>query len=86
MASKMLGVEPEAVEEHIYDAVGEVCNMVAGNFKNKLTGISDKCMLSVPTVITGSDYCYHTLSDKGSLQLVVLFEGSRIMLSLELHS
>jgi chemotaxis protein CheX len=39
--------------------IGEICNMAAGNFKNKIVALSDGCMLSVPTVITGKDYSLH---------------------------
>jgi len=46
------GVEAEKVGPEISDALGEVCNMIAGNFKNKISGLSEGCMLSVPTVIT----------------------------------
>ena len=53
MASKMLGVEPDKVGGEISDALGEICNTVAGNFKNKIPGLGDGCMLSPPTVITG---------------------------------
>lgn len=30
------------------DALGEVCNMVAGNFKNKIAGLAEGGMLSPP--------------------------------------
>ena len=56
------------------DAMGEICNMVAGNFKNKISGLSDGCMLSVPTVITGSDYNLHSPADSETLELKLLFE------------
>jgi chemotaxis protein CheX len=58
-ATLMLDLPPEKAAENAWDALGEVANMVAGNFKNKL-GISDKCMLSVPTVITGADYNFRS--------------------------
>jgi CheY-specific phosphatase CheX len=49
IACQMLGVaEAEAAAQAI-DAVGEICNMVAGSFKAKIAGLEDKCMLSVPT-------------------------------------
>jgi hypothetical protein len=60
--------------------------MIAGNFKNKLSGLSDRCMLSVPTVITGADYCFHSLADSGSLEVVMNFEGAPIRVSLEIQS
>src|SRR5258708_26089880 len=54
MASRMLGTDPDIAGPEVWDAMGEICNMVAGNFKNKISGLGDGCMLSVPTVITGS--------------------------------
>lgn len=47
MASKMLGVDLDKVGPEIADALGEICNMVAGNFKNKIAGLDDGCMLSL---------------------------------------
>lgn len=86
MASKMLGLDPGQADEHMWDALGEICNMIAGNFKNKLTGMGDRCMLSVPTVITGGDYSFHSLADRGTLEIPFLFEGAPILISLEIHS
>ncbi len=86
MASKMLGVDPKQADEHMWDALGEVCNMIAGNFKNKLTGMGEGCMLSVPTVITGADYSFHSLADEGQLEVMFRFEGSLVVVALETHS
>jgi chemotaxis protein CheX len=86
MASKMLGIEPKAADEHMWDALGEICNMIAGNFKNKLTGMGDRCMLSVPTVITGADYSFHALADGGPIEVMMIFEGAPILVSLEIHT
>ena len=73
IASKMLGIEIKEVGDQSWDAIGEVCNMIAGNFKNKITGLSDGCVLSPPTVVTGSDYSVHPLSCD-CLQASFLFE------------
>jgi chemotaxis protein CheX len=86
MASKMLGLEPDAVGEQMWDATGEIANMIAGNFKNKLTGMGDRCVLSVPTVITGSDYNCHSLTDSGALDVSFVFENAPIHVGLEIHS
>jgi chemotaxis protein CheX len=86
MASKMLGVDAEKAATEIWDALGEVCNMIAGNFKNKISGLGDGCMLSVPTVITGGDYCCHSSGTAETLQINLLFEGDRIIAALEIHS
>jgi len=85
MASKMLGVEPDKIGSELADALGEVGNMVAGNFKNKVTGLGDGCMLSVPTVIIGNDYEMLSLADSDSLELRLLFESRPIIISLAIH-
>jgi chemotaxis protein CheX len=86
MASKMLGVDLRQADEHMWDALGEICNMIAGNFKNKLTGLGDHCMLSVPTVITGGDYSLHALADAAPMEAVFTFEGGPLVVGLEVHS
>lgn len=85
MASLMLGIDPEKAGPEMWDAVGEICNMVAGNFKNKVTGLGDGCMLSVPTVITGGDYNVHSMVND-DICAVFLFEGEPVVLTLEVHS
>jgi len=87
IASKMLG-EPvhsaECVEQQL-DALGEICNMIAGNFKARIEGLREQCMLSVPTVITGQDYCLHSLGDNDRMEVAILFQGKPIVLRLEVH-
>jgi chemotaxis protein CheX len=86
MTSKMLGVAVDQVDEQMCDALGEIANMVAGNFKNKLTGMADKCMLSVPTVITGSDYSCRSMANTGPMELIFLFENSPVVIAVEVHN
>ncbi len=86
MASKMLGVEPDKVGPEMCDAFGEICNMVAGNFKNKIPGLGDGCMLSVPTVITGEDYSIHSPKNASALEISLLFENLPIVISLKVDS
>jgi len=87
IASKMLGEPAQSVEcvEQQLDALGEICNMVAGNFKARIEGLQEKCMLSVPTVITGQDYALHSLADSDRLEVTLLFQGRPILLRLEIH-
>jgi len=86
MASKMLGVSVSQADEQMWDAMGEIANMIAGNFKNKLTGMADRCMLSVPTVITGSDYSCRSMADTGPLEVTMLFEGAPVTVAVEIHT
>jgi chemotaxis protein CheX len=86
MASKMLGVELDKVGPEVSDAISEVCNMVAGNFKNKIAGLAEGCLLSPPTVVTGSDYSLHSLSESPGFELRLLFEHMPVVISLQIHS
>jgi chemotaxis protein CheX len=85
MATKMLGADGAGAKSQMEDAVGEVCNMVAGNFKNKISGIGDGCKLSVPTVITGTNYSLCTLANDYTMEIDLLFRGSHIVISLQLN-
>lgn len=84
MALRMLGDEPVRDSREIADAFGEICNMVAGNFKNKVPGLGDGCMLSVPTVIVGSNYSVHSLANSPPLQVRLQFENLPMVISLEI--
>ena len=83
MAFKMLGAETDKNGQEVRDAFGEVCNMVAGNFKNKISGLGEGCMLSVPTVITGNDYSLHSLGDSPALEVRLQFENMPLIICLE---
>ena len=85
MASHMLGIDADAAGSEALDAVGEVCNMVAGNFKNKITGMGDRCKLSVPTVITGEDYSLHSLGEDTKIDVSMMLEGAPLLISLEVN-
>lgn len=86
MTSKMLGVDLDKAGPEMPDALGEICNMVAGNFKNKITGMGDGCMLSPPTVISGSDYRMTSQTDDPTLRVRMLFEDMPIVISLQIQT
>lgn len=85
MASKMLGLELDDIGDTMLDAVGEVCNMVAGNFKDKIAGMGDGCQLSVPTVIVGEDYSLRALTNDYAIEVKILFDGSPLVFSIRLN-
>lgn len=60
IASAMLDGAPVREDsESICDAVGELCNMLAGGWKNRLPELASHCSLSVPIVIAGNSYEVH---------------------------
>jgi len=58
--------------------------MIAGNFKNKLA--DERCMLSVPTVVTGEEYSFRSMADGMVMETVISFEGAPVLVRLQLRS
>jgi chemotaxis protein CheX len=85
-ATQMLGGDAASSLSTAQDALGEMCNMIAGNFKGKVSNLADHCMLSVPTVITGGDYSMSTLEPSDGITLALTLDGEPIWLSLIIHS
>jgi chemotaxis protein CheX len=59
VASAMLGGIPVDDEDSLDDAVGEICNMIGGGWKDRVPNLASLCSLSPPTVITGRAYKVH---------------------------
>ena len=85
IAKGMLGDTADSAGQAV-DALGEMCNMIAGNFKNKLAGTDERCMLSVPSVISGGEYRFHSLVKGKSMETVVLFEDAPVSIRLQLQN
>lgn len=56
ITSAMLGIPVHEVNGEVPDAMGEIANMVAGQFRNRLAAIEPPSDISVPTVTMGSDF------------------------------
>lgn len=56
LAGSMLGMAPAEVDGEMTDAMGEIANMIAGGFRLALKSSGIDLAISVPTVITGSDF------------------------------
>ena len=59
MTTCMVGMEMDAVDEAVLDGLGEISNMLAGAWKSKIPALSADCLLSVPTVVRGTQYVVH---------------------------
>lgn len=86
IAGRMLGSTGTVQPSDIADAIAEICNMVAGNFKSKISMLGDQCMLSVPTVIRGDDYEMVSLADGEHIALSLAYDESPIWICLEAHT
>ena len=63
IAGAMLGIAPAEVNGDMPDAIGEISNMIAGAFRTKMTEQGYPWVISIPTVIIGSDFYTRYPSD-----------------------
>jgi chemotaxis protein CheX len=56
LSSKFLMTEYESVNDDVLDAMGELTNMIIGNFKNEIEEYVGTLGLSIPTVIFGRNF------------------------------
>ncbi|MFO1450020.1 MAG: chemotaxis protein CheX [Opitutaceae bacterium] len=73
---------PDAVK----DAMGEVTNMTAGGFKNVLCDLGHLCMLTLPTILRGTNVSLSAV--KGAERHLFRFEcgGSPIVVDLQMKT
>lgn len=72
MSSRMLMCEYDSVNDEVLDAVGEITNMVIGNFKDAAAVMIGPLALSTPTVIFGRNFRARNLN--GQIWTAVPFE------------
>ena len=85
LASKMLQTEIHSFDSQSLDAIGEICNMVAGNLKAKLPGVGDRCSISTPTIISGSSYQMHNPPNSAHYSVCLDFGGQPMWITLDLQ-
>lgn len=58
ITAAMLGMEEDEIEgdEEVHDVIGELSNMIGGDLKSRLCDGGLDCELSIPSIITGSDF------------------------------
>ena len=76
IATKLTGMEFPEMDDTVKDAIGEVCNMLAGAWKGKVPDLSANCGLSIPAVITGHDYNIHVQAPEFNLHHCYRFDDS----------
>ena|SRR5277367_4632509 len=74
MAETLSGAAIQRLNETVKDAVGEICNMVAGAWKARQPLLTSECMLSTPTVVTGTNYQLHNQRPEFRVERYYSFE------------
>ena len=76
IAAKLTGMEFPEIDDTVKDAIGEVCNMLAGAWKGRVPDLSANCGLSIPAVITGRDYNIHVQAPEFRLHHTYCFDDT----------
>jgi len=76
IAARMTGMEFGEIDDTVKDAIGEICNILAGSWKGKVPDLAAHCGLSVPAVITGRDYNLHVQAPEFRLHHAYRFEDA----------
>jgi CheY-specific phosphatase CheX len=85
IASQMLGIPFAEAGAQKCDAVGEICNIVAGSFKAKI-GMGDLCMLSVPTVLSGTNYQIRSREEDFRIESTLIYQGEPLGIALNIRA
>lgn len=85
VAAQMLGatIDERGWQETACDAVGEICNVIAGSFKARV-GSGETCKLTLPMVVMGGEYRIHSLGSKERIELHLLYENAPMWAALEI--
>ena len=54
LAAILLGLPVSDDDESLKEAVGELCNIIGGGWKNRVFTIGSRCSLSPPTILSGA--------------------------------
>jgi chemotaxis protein CheX len=63
---QLLGMTPKELDgqgdEVVNDAIAELTNMSVGGFKNRLCDAGYPCMLTIPSILRGTNFCIESTS------------------------
>ena len=82
IAASMLGLEVDSLDDTVYDALGEITNILAGAWKSKIDSLHAACLLSVPTVVTGTNYDIHKKTSSFRLSRSYHFNDSSFTITI----
>lgn len=78
ICNQLLMTDAKSVNEEVLDAVGEVANMIIGNFKTMIEEHLGPLGLSIPTVIYGRNFTSRSLGTNRWIVLPFTSEGETI--------
>jgi chemotaxis protein CheX len=82
ISSTMLGIDTPELDGDVYDAVGEITNILAGAWKSRIAGLHAGCLLTVPTVVTGTSYDVHRKTTNFRIARSYIFADTPITINI----
>ena len=82
LASGLLGMGFEEMDEIVADAMGEMVNMLAGGLKKYASQNEDLFKISVPSIVYGMDYSTHAPKNAERLKVGVIAGACSFMVEL----
>lgn len=82
ITASMMGMEITALDDTVLDGIGEITNILSGAWKLKIPSLSSACLLSVPTVVTGTQYDVHRKSFSFKLSRSYRFNDSAFTITI----
>jgi chemotaxis protein CheX len=86
MAERLTNSSLPEIDDTVMDAMGEICNMIAGAWKNQQPRLASTCLLSTPTVVTGRNYHLHMQKPDFRIERSYQFETAVFTLVLACES
>lgn len=84
--SGMLGMEVTEIGDDVIDALGEIANMIGGSFKHHISCGGDDVKLSIPSVVTGSDYSFSSGHSADTIALLFTAQSEKFMVCVVLKT
>ncbi len=79
LSSRFLMTEYESVNDDVLDAMGELTNMIIGNFKNEVEVHVGTLGLSIPTVIFGRNFVARSAAENDWIAVPFECEGETMV-------
>ncbi len=86
ITSNFLGLEVDAINEDVQDAIGELANMLGGNVKSFLTETGSDIKLSLPSTIFGQEYTFQCQDEVETIVVPFTSSDGKFLVELRLQS
>jgi flagellar motor switch protein FliN/FliY len=84
VTAAMLGIDVDEIKsmEEIKDVIGELANIVAGNLKTEFLDVGLTCVISTPSITSGSDYKIDPVDIAQPLKFTFQYQDDYVLVEL----